>query len=455
MTLTLTITNLDKLDNGESTRLVLDRHGAVIGRSPHADWSLPDPRNYISSTHCEVEFRDGDYWLVDRSTNGLFVNGAKERLAAPHRLVSGDELAIGHYRVSTRVDSAVAAKAAAPPPEPAGGWNGWDAPAPAALPADTRGMGFDAPPAAPAPVAPPVSDWQAEAATHREGWTAEPAGTWGSPAAQDDWSAPASALSGRGAMAESWTPPAPAPVEDVWGKLEESNRVDWGRGGFDGRWGAPAPATTPPVAAGAAAPRPAPAASPDAAAWAALLASAGLKPADIGPPEKAGATAGALLHRLVSGLVVMLEARARAKAQLGAQGTAFNPDGNNPLKFSRTPDQALLQLLGPPQRGYLDAERAVDDAFKDLQAHQMATLAAMQGALRSTLDRFSPQAIRDRAESRGLLSKILPGAREANLWKAYEREFEGVVEGSDEAFMDVFAKAFREAYERASGGGRW
>jgi predicted component of type VI protein secretion system len=80
----------------------------------------------------------------------------------------------------------------------------------------------------------------------------------------------------------------------------------------------------------------------------------------------------------------------------------------------------------------------------------MATLAAMQGALQTTLARFSPTSIRARAETRGLLAKILPSAREATLWQAYEREFEGVAKGSDEAFMDVFAKEFRAAYERCA-----
>ncbi|MBW8858894.1 MAG: hypothetical protein JF570_03960 [Caulobacter sp.] len=42
----------------------------------------------------------------------------------------------------------------------------------------------------------------------------------------------------------------------------------------------------------------------------------------------------------------------------------------------------------------------------------------------------------------------MPGARAAALWQAYEREFEGVTRGSDEAFMEVFAKEFRDAYER-------
>jgi type VI secretion system protein len=157
--------------------------------------------------------------------------------------------------------------------------------------------------------------------------------------------------------------------------------------------------------------------------------------------------AGSLLRRLVAGMVVMLEARARAKSQLGAQGTSLEFDGNNPLKFARTPEQALEQLLNAPQRGFMDSERAVEDAFKDLQAHQMATLKAMQGALRATLDRFSPRAIRGRAEQGGFLTRILPGAKDAALWAAYEREFSGVAQGSDEAFMEMFAKEFRRAYE--------
>ncbi len=65
MSLTLAIQNMNRLDNGGSVQLKLDRHGAVIGRSPHVDWSLPDPKNYVSSPHCEIDFRDGGYVLVD------------------------------------------------------------------------------------------------------------------------------------------------------------------------------------------------------------------------------------------------------------------------------------------------------------------------------------------------------------------------------------------------------
>jgi predicted component of type VI protein secretion system len=46
------------------------------------------------------------------------------------------------------------------------------------------------------------------------------------------------------------------------------------------------------------------------------------------------------------------------------------------------------------------------------------------------------------------LGRILPGARNAALWRNYEREFALVKKESDEAFMEVFAKEFRKAYAR-------
>jgi type VI secretion system FHA domain protein len=137
---------------------------------------------------------------------------------------------------------------------------------------------------------------------------------------------------------------------------------------------------------------------------------------------------------------------------MGAQGTGLEISGNNPLKFARTPEQALKHVLNPAERGFMEADRAVEEGWKDLQAHQLATLKAMQGALRSTLERFSPKAIRARAETRGLLEKIMPGAKDAAMWKAYEREFSGVAFDSDEAFMDMFAKEFRKAYDEITRG---
>jgi predicted component of type VI protein secretion system len=261
-------------------------------------------------------------------------------------------------------------------------------------------------------------------------------------------------------------PPQQAPAalppgdDDIWNKFASSNAIDWDRGGFGGavRPATPSPAPPPPPVAPTPMAMPAPAAAPPPPAATPIAAPA--------PVPAAGATgsADAALEAFLSGVGierdairqdpagVMLEARARAKSQMGAQGTGLEISGNNPLKFARNPDQALKHVLNPAERGFMDAERSVEDGWKDLQAHQLATLKAMQGALRSTLERFSPKSIRSRAETRGMLEKILPGARDAALWKAYEREFSGVAFDSDEAFMDTFAKEFRHAYDEITRG---
>ncbi|WP_298289340.1 type VI secretion system-associated FHA domain protein TagH [Novosphingobium sp.] len=356
----------------------------------------------------------------------------------------------------------------APPPAaaPISGWGNTAPPEPSAKPG---GWG-PASSAAATPVAPAqsVSGWGAATPPSDTG----PASSWGVPTPApmkpaSEWSSPAAA-------------PPPPGADDIWGKFAQSNVVDWARGGFGGAaqpaTPAFAPPPPPPIAVAPppvspampvmptapdpyAAPAPAPVAPPAAAPVAAPVAPQGASIASfangagIGTEKlQAGEAqtlgmAGNLLRRLVAGMVVMLEARARAKSQLGAQGTSLEFDGNNPLKFARTPEQALEQLLNVPHRGFMDSERAIEDAFKDLQAHQMATLKAMQGALRATLDRFSPRAIRARAEQGGFLTRILPGARDAALWAAYEKEFSGVAQGSDEAFMEMFAKEFRRAYE--------
>ncbi len=522
MTLTLFIENVERLDNGEPVQLKLDRHGAVIGRSPHADWSLPDPKNYISSTHCEIDYRNGAYLLFDKSTNGTFVNNSPQRLDGPHVLKDGDIVAVGHYRIVATTKDAARTSAPPPPAAPSQGWDGWGAAATPAQPAVSAGWDAPAAPAAappptpppqPAPMAtsgwadPPASPasdraWAAPPASPAPvsgGWdTPQPApGGWDSPphrpapppadawgpaaagpptprvsgwdelkpataptAPVDDW-ARGSPMSGRGEMSQNWTPPQtqPAPsawdqpasapahdAADVWAAFAASNEMDWSRGGF-----APAPATPAPAPAPASMAAPPPTAAPvmdD--SWTSFLRASQVDPSLLKvSPAQALQTAGGLLHRLLAGLVLMMEARARAKAQLGAQSTTLELNGNNPLKFARSVDRLTAQLLNPPERGFMTPEQAIEDSFQDLQAHQMATLAAMQGALAATLARFSPEAIRNRAESRGLLAKIIPAAREAELWNAYEREFEGVARGSDEAFMDVFAKEFKTAYERS------
>ena len=141
-----------------------------------------------------------------------------------------------------------------------------------------------------------------------------------------------------------------------------------------------------------------------------------------------------------------------ARPRQGADGRRDDrPRSSRATIRSSSPARPIRRwrsLLMPPQPGFLEADKAVEDAYLDLQSHQVATLRAIPGALRATLDRFSPGSIRRRAENIGLLARILPGARDAALWRNYEREFVAVKKESDEAFMEVFSKEFRKAYER-------
>jgi len=178
---------------------------------------------------------------------------------------------------------------------------------------------------------------------------------------------------------------------------------------------------------------------------AALLAAAGLDRAALaGSDAELLAAAGRLLRALTDGVASQLARRERDKAEIGADRTAFAPGGLNPLKVLPG-DRALAALL----TGGARSEPQVAEAFADLDAHATATLTAMQGALGATLDRFSPASIRGRAQAGGVMARVLPHAREAALWTAYEREFDGVRGGSADAFVEMFAKAFAEAYRAA------
>jgi type VI secretion system protein len=247
-------------------------------------------------------------------------------------------------------------------------------------------------------------------------------------------------------------PEKPQGARSVWIQMADDNVVDWARGGFGQPFAPDDDADQIASKSDRSAPRAASSPHNADALIDVLLASAGLLRTDIAVSEASlQASTGRILRRLVSGLVVMLEARARAKMQMGAQATNIQFEGNNPLKFSRTPEHALAQLLNPPARGFMGSDRAIEDAFFDLQAHQLATLKAMQGALRATLDLFSPSAIRQRSKGGSWWANLFPSQRDAALWKTYEREFNGVTMGSDEAFMQVFATEFRKAYEEQAG----
>jgi type VI secretion system FHA domain protein len=468
LTLRLTIENVPSLASGDPVVKELDGHGLVIGRAGHVDWTLPDPQALISSVHCEVDFSNGAYWLTDRSTNGTFVNGAAERLTAPWQISDGDLILIGHYAIRVALDASAAARrgAASGPGEPlaaptgASLWGQFDEKPDQAAQTDAFGLPkrkaifgsgdrpIEEPFRAPQPVAPradPFGLGPDSAASPAFGGSPPPRGDIfglgpaGAPPPQP-WAAPSP---------QPWAAPSPPGASadvgaaSVWSTLTAQAPVD-----FTPPL-PPAGVTAPPMTAPAGAARPA---AGEASLFARFLAGAGLKPRDVEDlsPESVLTAAGELLRQTADGLIQLLYARARVRNHfgVGAEVTTFQRDGNNPLKWTRSPEEALRQIVGTPDRGFLTGPQAVRGAFEDLQAHEMALMAAMQEALKDTIQRFSPAAIRARPGPTSLLSRLLPQARDAALWQAYETEFRAMANETEAAYLDVFAKNFKKAYAR-------
>ena len=84
---------------------LFDGAGGVIGRGSACDWTLADPQRLMSSHHCLVSFREGQYYLTDISTNGTGMPDSPERLRKGHmRLISdGDIYRLGAVSIRARL----------------------------------------------------------------------------------------------------------------------------------------------------------------------------------------------------------------------------------------------------------------------------------------------------------------------------------------------------------------
>ena len=198
------------------------------------------------------------------------------------------------------------------------------------------------------------------------------------------------------------------------------------------------------------APPPPVVAKPELAAQADDLMAAFLRGAAIdAQPKDATATMralGAAFRALVSGIRMVLIARASIKSEFRIEQTMVRARGNNPLKFSADDDDALMALLGAGRRTEMAADAAVSDALRDIRLHELASMAAMQQAVRALLARLDPAPLRAEAERAG---GLLPAQRRARAFDAFEKLHGDITRALADDFDSVFGKAFARAYEQA------
>ena len=478
---------------GNAKPIVMRGGSLTIGRGEENDLHLPDPDKLISKRHCVIEDQGDHVSVIDLSTNGTFLNYSKSALGpVPSPLNDGDILTMGPYELLVEV---TAARAPAGIPAPledgpvshgraAGGMLGLDL-----LDDASHGGGVDfledllggGGPTGPLSLkrpqlgddgllpplgvddllAPPLEPGPPQGASR-------PAH---SPSVQDHFSPPDRVTT---AIPDDWddlldpfaTPAGEDPfVEDT---VDEPSG-DAGNPVFipdDFPLQGPGAAVSPdavdespfrtvppvqPVVSALAQPverASAPVAGNEDAAARAFLAALGAQHLAL-PPEELRPTLARLGHVLrimVQGLREVLMTRTSIKSEFRMQQTMITSGGNNPLKFSFSPEQAIEALVKPTTQGYLDPVEAAEQALRDIKAHEVAMMTGMEAALKGLLKRLDPQRLEGKLATSGGFASILKG-KEARYWEAYLKMYAEISDQAENDFHELFSREFARAYQ--------
>ena len=496
MTLTLHILSTGAQAGRDSTVSMVGE-ALSIGRAETNDLVLPDPNREISSNHAVIQSNGSEYVIIDTSTNGTFLNGEGSPLGNfPSPLNNGDTLRIGPYEMQVSFSVANTDPLAdLPPPmdeqslmppaaEPAGGGDVFAEVA--SLDNDAGdfldGLLGEAPPNAMNTPVQEVSHGGAEAINEfldvapdplLEGGASTPDHT---PASREFFSANDSAH----AIPDDWdddllggdenpfAPPgqaAPQPVPQTTPQAAppaqpatappDTRQPPIQSEGFGGAAAIqePAPPVAPPTQQppAAAAPPP-PAAAPAAAGGAADLARAFLKAAGVNDAQIADAElkdimerSGTVFKTLIEGSREVLMARASIKDELKLSRTMISPDGNNPIKFSISGQQAVEAMIKPTVPGYKPGPESAEEAMNDIKAHEVAMMSGMENAIKTMLGQFNPEFLIKKMEEAG--SKGFMKGKKARYWEEFEKLYGRLSEEAEEDFHSLFGKEFGKAYK--------
>ncbi|GAB3792477.1 type VI secretion system-associated FHA domain protein TagH [Dyella agri] len=415
-TLTLAVLGRQAAQFGSRSQRSFPQVGGSIGRSEDCDWVLGAPG--VSRIHAMVRCLNGIYFIEDRSTNGMLLNGAPLARGEPSALKDGDRLQIDTFEISVQVqaqDQAVPsppvalAPAVAPAPlagdpldfglsdllspatPPAAGAGSSLIPDAAAIGGDLDPLSFlDAPYATPAPEPAPSQPAPVPSWNHTPG------------------------------TADHFRPP----VTDVQRQAQVlPENWDLTMGDF-----APKAEPAAPIAAPVAPQAAVPVAAPIAAAAATAL------PAEL---EQ-------ILLIVADGVMDVLRARAEIKNTFRLPVTIIQRSENNPLKFAPTADEAVQRILAPTGPAFLSGSAAFQDAFEDIRCHQMAMLAGVRAAFESLLVHFNPDRFEHEAD--GGAKRAAFGGK-GRYWDRYREHFEELMGNPDECFRRLFGDEFARAYE--------
>jgi type VI secretion system FHA domain protein len=440
MALRLQIVSRHRQGLGERGSMEFGHNGGTIGRSLESDWVLPDGQRYLSSRHASIDFRSGSYYVVDTSTNGVYVNDAEHPVGRgnPQRLFTGDRLRIGEYEMSVEitdeddtretltndrhVDPVERAKRV-PPPDPTR--------ADLVAPHEITAVGIEMMISEEVEIGQIQRVNKANAASLRleedvPKVQAQPARK---PAPQPP--------------AAKRPEPTPAPAVPV-AKRAEPPPVSAAARVVP----RPAPSPSPPSPKAAAqppAPRPAPPAPSN--GLDAFFRGAGLaaQRLDEKQVEQVLQRLGQVMREVVLGVSENLHLRAEQKNVLRVPTTTIQPQNNNPLKFSASVEDALNNLLFRDSSEYLSAVDAVRETFGDIKQHQQHLLAAMRTAVVDYVGRLDPEELEHKIGN-GRIG-LLNAANKLKYWDLFKDLYEVVSAHQPGQFPHQFLEELARAYE--------
>ena len=359
--------------------------GGTIGRSLNNDWILPDPDKYISGKHATIDCKGGIYYIVDISTNGVYVNDERNPIGKgnPRRLFNGDHLHLGDFEILVSIDEG---EDLAMPEEPK----------PTVVP------------------------------DHIEQLVEEDRIKTGVQLLDED------EITGGGAF------------ESILRSDDDAVGTD----AADEELPLPAEPEPPVLKPEPRKPRKVQVTADDlfdAFLDGLQISRAELHPSI--DAAEAMNNAGEVLREFIAGAEKLLASRAELKNSFRLDQTTILPRRNNPIKLSENTPDLIKQLLVGRDGEYLGPRDAVREVCQDLLAHQEAFLDAMNQAFVEFAERFDPEELTanfERSLGRKPLFKFLG---EMKYWGLYKDLYPILTEKGGGRFPQMFAEEFVKAYE--------
>jgi FHA domain-containing protein len=157
---------------------------------------------------------------------------------------------------------------------------------------------------------------------------------------------------------------------------------------------------------------------------------------------------GKLMANTLQGTIDLLAMRSLVKQEVKADVTMVLVRNNNPLKFFPDSATVLTQMLRKKMPGFMEPIESVEDAWHDLQGHQMGVVAGTRASMDAMMARLSPAQLEAALPPAGLLDKLLPAIRTSALWDQFTRQHGALSAETHDHFKTLFGPAFLAAYEK-------